>query len=232
MNSTQSFCGVTTARLLSAERQVSQWPRGQVLRVMIQDTPEEFDGDTWRSIVRAAWALWEAECGIKTEIVTSGFANVLILTREIDQPGGVLAEAELPYAGISSTNTLRVWVDTYERWVNAANPIRGTMDALRVVAHEFGHTLGIGHYQSGFALMAPFVGELREPVEWDIAQAVMRYGEPSETPGGPDGTPLEQCLRTLGCDAAERARINKTWEFYKRLRSGNKARTQAGTSAD
>ncbi len=176
----QMFCA-TQAGL---GRQACRWPRGQVVTWKVDKPIAKFPKRDYIEICRMAIAQWEAVCGIRFERATNGRANINITTRRIDARGGVLAEAQLPCGNVGPSTQLMVWVDTSEDWVHAANPPAGAMDLLRVLTHEFGHSIGMGHAPEGSRnLMAPTVSRIRAPqMNWDIPQSVVRYGDPSLTP--------------------------------------------------
>jgi len=184
----ETFCKVTESAM--AAGRMCQWPRGRVITWRIDQVPEEFSDAEYVGIVETACALWEAKSGVRLER-TYNQSDIVLLTRRIDSEFGVLAEAELP-CGNPVGRTFRLWMDTSEQWVNAQNPPARSMDALRVLAHELGHSLGLGHAPQGSAnLMAPSVSSIRGPQQWDVDQAVARYGLPSATPGDDDPPPPE-----------------------------------------
>lgn len=176
-----------------------QWARGHVITWDVERGVTGFSREDVASVVEAAWALWSAVADVRSQRVTSGSPNVLITSRRLDGQNGVLAQAQLPSQNQRS-GTLGLWLDTSEVWVLAKNPPPGKMDILRVIAHELGHSLGLGHAPGGSPnLMAPAVSRIREPqAGWDIPQIVARLGLPGATqpPAGGDD-PLTDLIRAI-----------------------------------
>lgn len=176
----------------SAAAGICQWPRGHVITWKVLDAIAKFPKRDYQEICRMAFAQWEAICGVRFELTTKGNANINITTRRIDGPGGILAEAQLPCGNPGPNTQLGLWVDTGDNWAYADNPPRGAIDILRVIMHEGGHNIGLGHASGrGTNLMDQTISKIRGPQSgWDIPQAVMRYGDVSQTPpppGSPEG---------------------------------------------
>ena len=177
------FC--TTKLPNVREQRQCQWPRGMILKWTVQDAVAPFSKSETRDVMHMAWAQWEAVCGIKTQHVSRGLANVTILSQRIDGQNGVLAEAQLPCGNVSEQTQLWARFDTGEDWTVSGN-LGPSMDLLRVAAHELGHSLGMGHAPQGSRnLMAPTVSNIRTPQKWGIEQSVIRYGQPNQTPVDP-----------------------------------------------
>ena len=174
------FCRVPDLAIRSANSRLCRWPRGQKVTWTVANPVGRFSREQLQTVYQAAWDAWESVCGVATEHVTSTTsANVVITSRVIDGDGGVLAEAQLPCGAVTARTQLQVWFDLSERWVLTEAMPNQMIDLLRVAAHEFGHSLGIGHApRSSENLMAPTVSHVREPMVWDIEQAVRRYGPP------------------------------------------------------
>lgn len=145
---------------------------------------------TQRSAFAAAWASWEAVCGIATQEVSDD-EDITISTgrgrtHQFDGPGQTLAWAELPSGQGNHRLTMRFDLD--ENWITQ----RGQRGILlqNVAAHEFGHLLGISHSSISSALMAPFYSEsvAGPQANDDVVQGQKRYGKPLErgTPTLPD----------------------------------------------
>lgn len=144
--------------------------------------------DAYRSHIELAWSWWSAVCGIRPKFVSSGIANVVVDIQQ-GQPGGVLADMQLPCGVQNMQVSLRMRVDISEPWVVAENPPQDKVDLIRVLCHELGHALGMPHI-GGEALMAPVYSlAVRRPKDADIAMGVARYGMPSPTLPPPNPTP-------------------------------------------
>lgn len=198
-----SFCNVPQSALAAAAGAQCQWPRGSVVRWAAVKWPPGWSEAEFVNTLKASWNAWEAVCGFRTELVSNAkTANIVVQTRRIDGPAGVLAEAELPCGNVTSITQLGVWFDDSEqRWVDAINMSGGMIDLRRVAIHEFGHSAGMGHAPDGQRdIMAPTISDLRAPGPWSTPQMVSRYGETAGEPPDkpPDDTPdCTNCLRAL-----------------------------------
>lgn len=217
-------------------RGLCKW-RHLPIRWTVEEVPQEFDAREYSDIVKTAFAMWEAASGLVTEQVDRN-PNIVFLARRLDGKNGVLAEAQLPCGNVNRNTQLWCRVDVGEDWRNYKGPLHsGFMDILRVLAHEIGHNLGISHEQSGIpALMDPQVSNIRNLQQWDIQQAVARYGPKKawmDEGGGAremDLTPLIECLQGLGMDAGTSDALNFGWEAFKRRMSQNASSYTTATS--
>lgn len=180
----EQFCNLPMA--LAGERGAGlyQWPMGTRLTWTVVQTIPGFSQSELTDVCREAWKAWDDICGITIDWTADpSRANILIGCRPIDGQYGVLAEAELPVGNVNPSTQLRVWIDNTDKFVAAENPPSGRIDLLRVIRHEFGHSLGIGHNQDGVtnSLMDPTVSNIRTLQSWDIEQAVLRYGKQTST---------------------------------------------------
>lgn len=174
-----------------------------------------WDGETWQgepkacritwnplgippvmlTAIRAAWARWAAVCAIEpVELIARGPSMIVYENEPIDGPGSTLAWAELP-CGKDPVwpQYRRTRYDSAEAWwYDPAQPPQRGIDLGAVACHEAGHLLGLEHdvRPGSRSLLAPtYNAAIRTPQEWDIAQAVRRYGPPIAKPGTPTPTP-------------------------------------------
>lgn len=204
-----NFCNVPENVQTEAAGGLAQWPVGHHLTWTVVATVPGWSEDELVKLAAEAWRKWDVVSGITTEYVsTAARANILIGSRRIDGPLGVLAEAQLPWVGIRPDTQLRVWLDNSEKWVEAKNNPQGSVPPGVVMLHEFGHSLGIGHETNGRtdAIMDPAISHLRELQPWDLQQVQLRYGieVPPDDPDDPLPTPdndllwqIIACLKAL-----------------------------------
>lgn len=171
------LCGHTeTEQALGVGQKLSQWPHSE-LTWSIRDGLPGIAEDSYAAIVGESFKRWTDVCGLRTRRVVSGRGNIEFTVQTIG-PGGVLADCQLPYPGITPSHTLLCRVDTAENWVAANNPQPNQIDLYRVLCHELGHGIGISHLpENSGALMAPFYSaKIAVPQVPDIEQARARYG--------------------------------------------------------
>ena len=114
----------------SAAAGICQWPRGYAPKVKVVDALAGFQKREYQELVRMAFAMWEAVCGIRFEYVTKGNANINLTTRRIDGTGGVLGYAGMPCNNVGPNTQLEICIDTSEDWAYADNPPSGAIDIL------------------------------------------------------------------------------------------------------
>ena len=98
---------------------------------------------------------------------------------DFDGPGGVLAHAFFPPVPPNPPQPIQgdAHFDEAEGWTVTIPQPAGTFDLVTVAAHEFGHSLGLGHSGVGSALMAPFYGGPHRFLDADDIQGIQAiYG--------------------------------------------------------
>lgn len=189
------FCGAAAEQLNRARARVMRWNQKRELAWCIADRLAGMTADF--QFAETEWALqqWsEASNGFFTfrQISNSALADIVITTRRIDRPGGVLAEMQLPPG---DDRQLVGWWDTSERW---SQP--GFYRA--VTLHELGHAMGLDHITASgvVAVLNPMLNmALKGLQSADVQSFLSIYPDaasykpteptPVPTPGAPAGPP-------------------------------------------
>ena len=184
MSEQRIICGYKPAKLGSNP---ARWERGATINYRIALSQcGGVDRETFRKVFRAACDSWESVCGIKFQEVDSR-ERVQVITMQ-QQPGGVLADAELPYWQ-GRTKPLAMRFDVAEPWAVGTPVPENRIGLFWVTLHELGHLLGLDH--GGSSLMRPFYvhGDMAIG-EWERRQVVDAYGAPQpKTQPGEGGFP-------------------------------------------
>jgi len=132
------------------------------------------------SEIDRAFRVWSDNSGLTfTKTTGSSDIDVLFATgnhgdgNSFDGSGGVLAHAYFPQFGGDAH------FDDSERYTMGSN---SGINLFQVAAHEFGHSLGLGHSNDRSALMAPFYSGYQPNFELpsDDVQGIQRlYGPPA-----------------------------------------------------
>lgn len=135
--------------------------------------------------IKRACKQWGDECGIHFKQASGDRdADILIITKRLDGSGGTLADAQLPQG---NNKRLLMRLDD-EAYVLTDSPNTGrSIDLGRVLLHELGHTIGIGHLNSG-NVMQPSYGQFTSLQKDDIKSSLFLYGKdvPDDPPDPPD----------------------------------------------
>jgi len=129
--------------------------RKKRLTYRVTKYPEALSRSQVDSEIRKAFDQWEAATSLTFVASTRSTVDIEIRWETgnhgdghpFDGPGTTLAHAFFPRYGGDAH------FDETERWT--VNSRRG-INLLQVAAHEFGHSLGLGHSREKKALMAPF----------------------------------------------------------------------------
>jgi len=176
-------CGVTDALPLILA--LSQWKNKRKLFYFFGSYLSALTKTSQQDMFHTAVNSWSSICGLTFDISpTISNADIVInaskLRREeFGQRGGVLAWAELPQG---SDLQLQMKIDDVEPWVDIPN--KSGIYYQAVVAHELGHSIGIGHLNQQSQLMNAFYNAaIFTPQEHDIVEAKSRYGISAIQPG-------------------------------------------------
>lgn len=172
------------------------------LRYAFQNfTPDLSEGEVTLA-VEQAFALWAAYTPLRFSRVALSAGPEIIIRFvpgdhgdgfPFDGPGSVLAHAFYPSIPPAVPTAIMgdAHFDEAETWTVNVPPGAGGIDLVTVAAHEFGHSLGLGHSAVTGALMAPFYGgPFRKVAPDDIAGITSLYG----------GFPIEQASWAHGTE--------------------------------
>lgn len=155
----------------------NKWPMLDVTWTIVGNLPT-LTAEGYKSASELAWSYWMEVCGIRLHWVEQAARANILMGIQTGTPGGVLADSELPFPGISPQHQLRQRYDTAEDYVVSENPPNNKVDVVRIIAHEGGHALGSGHISMGNLLAPTYSSQIRKPRAGDIAEMVARYGLP------------------------------------------------------
>lgn len=181
----------------------ARWPEGVELTWYIE---EETVPDSFQAFVAIAVAagisIWPRRLNITTrQVFDPREARLVVYFGPIDGPEGILGQTQLP-TSVAPNSQLTMQLDSAEPW---------TRDYLRrVVSHEFGHFLGVGHAYQTKALMDPYYDPFVDDLlPWDVAQGTERYG-PAKAPQPPANVRAQTYTGTFHADEAGPCPVNLT----------------------
>jgi hypothetical protein len=158
---------------------------GGVPSALFQTLNAKFATATWENQIEQAAALWEGATNANLALVSDGgepegtsgnqqddprFGDIRI--GAIPLPSGILAETFLPPAANGGTDAGDIFLNSTVNW-----QIGSSYDLQTVVAHEFGHALGLGESSVSTAVMyATYNGIKQALASDDIAGIQSIYG--------------------------------------------------------
>lgn len=158
------------------------------LRYAFQNFSPDLNSGDATLAVEQAFALWAAYTPLRfTRVALSAGPEIIIRFvagdhgdgAPFDGTSGVLAHAFFPSVPPAPPTAIMgdAHFDEAETWTVVVPPGAGGIDLVTVAAHEFGHSLGLGHSSVSGALMAPFYGgPARRLHADDIAGIQSLYG--------------------------------------------------------
>lgn len=149
-----------------------KWATNNLRYSLDNVTPNVTTGEATLAMEQA-FAMWSAHTPLRfSRVASTSAAEIRIRfatgahaapgTNDpaFDGPGGVLAHAFYPSVPPAPVTAIMgdAHFDDAETWTVAVPPPAGRTDLTTVAAHEFGHSLGLGHSTVNGALMRAFYG--------------------------------------------------------------------------
>ncbi|KAM3935315.1 collagenase 3-like [Leptodactylus fuscus] len=147
-------CGMPDVAEFTTFRGRPRWQKTSIT-YRIQNYTPDLPAPVVNDAIQRAFKVWSQVTPLRFTRVNSGIADILIQFSArahgdqipFDGPNGVLAHAFAPGPGIGGD----AHFDEGERWSNN----QAGINLFLVAAHEFGHSLGLGHSEDRRALMFP-----------------------------------------------------------------------------
>lgn len=185
-----------------------KWPEKRVSWFVEPDVYKSFE--VWSIAFGPALKSWEDVCGIEfVEAEARSNANIYVTAGRIDVAGMTLAWSHLP-CGFSMQDQATQRYDTADR----GGVYRVALSAQEVIAHEFGHAIGIPHLSRGNLMQPTAAGNIITPKRDDTTEGVARYGPPRGRPAPPPPTtpppkPPPMDWRGFDWDGIDWSRLNR-----------------------
>lgn len=145
-----------------------KWPSKNLTYGFQEFTPE-LPNNVVIQAIEQALSLWGSVTSLRfTRVAISATPDIIIRFvsgdhgdgNPFDGPSGVLAHAYYPPVPPNPPQPIQgdAHFDEAETWTVTIPPPAGTIDLVTVAAHEFGHSLGLGHSTVTNALMYAYYG--------------------------------------------------------------------------
>lgn len=183
----ECFCGVT-AMLGDGISGTPKLPTNRPTWRVENDLPG-FSRTSFEDAIVEALHRWELVCDLVFDKHVNPKTNPteIITVVRLDGPSGVLADQMLPYGN----GPFRMRIDSGERqWFLGDNPPPGAISLTTVLAHEFGHLIGLSHFPPGgqVDLMEPtYNPRVTRPQAAEALFAAKLYGQPKADEVPSDG---------------------------------------------
>ncbi|MGW4928609.1 DUF6623 family protein [Agromyces sp. NPDC004153] len=152
------------------------------IRYAFENFTPDLTSDQITISLAQAFALWAAYTPLRFSLVPLASSPEIIIRfvagdhgdgSPFDGASGVLAHAFYPSVPPAPVTPIMgdAHFDEAETWTVTVPPGSG-IDLVTVAAHEFGHSLGLGHSAVAGALMAPFYGGPHRAVESDDIEGI------------------------------------------------------------
>lgn len=165
-----------------------QWPSGSVLTWYIQNTSGGVTINQFKTIARRVFPKWLKETHNLTAPETTDpdmNASVVRITFDtLDGSGPAVArglgpdrgpEAQCPGWLMGQACAGDITFDVWENWSTSTPTPSGAVDVESVLAHEFGHVLGLSHSSRNGAIMQGLINSQRDLGVDDIVATAAMY---------------------------------------------------------
>ena len=213
---------------IESVEQVYRWSRNlmPITWTVLQDIPGVLPG-TFQQMLQKSNDLWIAEADadhLHTE--TARLANLRATMGDIDGPGGILGQTEMPTPGNQHTT---MTLDVGEVWRAEMTPVQRGILAWQTILHEAGHFWGVLHGPPGCMMQPTLNTSIWTLQAWDKEQMRKLYG-PRKVISVPAPAPEPKPNKPTGGKPMDKSKVYETILYV--LKMAKMAAVMTATTAD